>query len=122
VSRLCPADASIERKSAHRFGQSTLRTSQAKAAIIYVSRAPELGAACDLLPVAGHSQWRASRRGLPHVERGADLPCLDPFGAQVMASHANSQFSEVCVDFIEFDGLATGVAANIKRFEELYPR
>jgi len=39
-----------------------------------------------------------------------------------MASYAKSQFSEVCVDFIEFDGLATGVAANIKRFEELYPR
>jgi hypothetical protein len=75
-----------------------------------------------LLLVAGHSQWRASRRGLPHRGTRRRSTCLDPFGAQVMASHANSQFSEVCVDFIEFDGLATGVAANIKRFEELYPR
>jgi hypothetical protein len=71
---------------------------------------------------------------LPGIRNGAHAPwfaargtrrrstCLDLFGAQVMASHANSQFSEVCVDFIEFDGLATAVAANIKRFEELYPR
>jgi hypothetical protein len=26
------------------------------------------------------------------------------------------------VDFIEFGGLAAGVAGNIERFEELYPR
>ena len=108
MSRLCPADPSIERKSAHRFGQ------QAKQRQLSFT-VPSSGVGrrvCFSLPgirngahrAAGCRTWNAALIYLHSVHRSW------------LCKRIPSSLKSV-VDFIEFDGLATGVAANIERFE-----
>ena len=101
VSRLCLADPSIERKSAHCFGQSTLRTSQARQLSFAV---PELRswaplAICFSLPGIRNSAHRAAGC---RTWNAAPIYCLDLASIHSVRrswSQANSQFSEVSGGF-----------------------
>jgi cytochrome P450 len=81
-------------------------------------------------PIPGTQMWKGVKgreaivaffcREIPKRRAGQ---ATDPLGAPLLVGDPIRHLvaGRSVVDFIEFDGLATGVASNIERFEELYP-